>query len=94
MSHLSWEEFELMSPFAVQTHLSIETEKSDDFVGYHFFTVWMRVMFHFNILHLLKKYLFLAAWIFIAAHVLSLVVEARPLIVMASPVAEEPNSGL
>ena len=39
----------------MQTHLSIETEKSDDFVGYHFFIVWMRVMFHFNILHLLKK---------------------------------------
>ena len=54
----------------------------------------MRVMFHFNILHLLKKYLFLAAWIFIAAHVLSLVVEPRLLIVMASLVAEEPNSGL
>ena len=89
----------------MQTWLSNEIEKSYNFVGYHFLIIRMRVMFCCDFLNLFLKinYLLSAAWVFIAPRGLSLfvvsqghslVVEPRPLIVMASLVVEEPNSGL
>ena len=79
----------------MQTWLSNEIKKSYDFIGYHFFYCLdeSQVSLQYST-SFLKIFLFLAAWLFIAAHVLSLVAVPRLLIVMASLVAEEPSNGL